>query len=282
MKRIENQSFDEERALYHLENTKLINVKFKGVADGESALKESRNLELEACRFELRYPLWHVVGAKIENTSFTDTCRAGIWYASDFTINHSDLQGIKAVRECHNIIINASKIRSDEFGWKSTDLKINDTTIESSYLFFDSSNIVLNKVQMKGKYSFQYVKNLIINDSYLDTKDAFWHAENVIVKNSIVKGEYLGWYSKNLTLIDCTIIGIQPLCYAENLKLENCTMIDATLAFEYSSVNAVILGEIDSVKNPLSGSIICNRIGELILEAGIYETNCKIVEMDKN
>lgn len=281
MNKIEDQIFDEERALYHLQNAKLINVKFSGPADGESALKESRNLELEQCKFELRYPLWHSEKISIFMTIFSNSSRASIWYAKDIVINQADIWGVKAVRECQNIVINNSVIKSDEFGWKSNALKINNSEIESSYLLFDSTDIELNNVKMKGKYSFQYVKNLIIKDSILDTKDAFWHADNVIVKDSIIKGEYLGWYSKNLTFINCTIIGIQPLCYAQNLKLENCEMVDTTLAFEYSSVEAVIIGNITSVKNPLSGTIVCNRIDELILEDSIYALNCKIVEQEK-
>ena len=41
---IENQIFDEERALYGLRNTVVSSCVFNGPADGESALKESRNI----------------------------------------------------------------------------------------------------------------------------------------------------------------------------------------------------------------------------------------------
>ena len=128
-----------------------------------------------------------------------------------------------------------------------------------------------------GKYSFQYVNGLEIRDSVLDTKDAFWHCNNVIVENTVLKGEYIGWYSKNLTLKNCKIIGTQPFCYAENLTLINCTMEQTDLAFEYSSVMAEVNGEILSVKNPKSGKIIADKIGEIILEDSVYENNCEII-----
>ncbi|MCI8638748.1 MAG: DUF3737 family protein [Coprococcus sp.] len=35
---------------------------FAGPADGESALKESRDISLRDYSFSLRYPLWHVKG----------------------------------------------------------------------------------------------------------------------------------------------------------------------------------------------------------------------------
>ena len=117
---------------------------------------------------------------------------------------------------------------------------------------------------------------LHIVDSVLDTKDAFWHSENVTVENSIVKGEYLAWFSKNLTLINCKIIGTQPFCYCENLKLINCTMEDTDLAFEYSDVDADVCGHIISVKNPKSGIITADSVGEVIFEDAVMECNGKV------
>ena len=131
---------------------------------------------------------------------------------------------------------------------------------------------------MKGKYSFQYINNLSINNSNLDTKDAFWHSENVLVKNSTIKGEYLGWYSKNIRFENCTIIGTQPLCYCENIELINCKMIDTDLAFEYSTVNAIIDGDILSIKNPIEADIVCDNIHEVILEDSLYEPKLNIFE----
>ena len=57
--KIIGQTFDQERALYNLKDTQVINCIFAGPADGESALKESRDVALKNCRFSLRYPLWH-------------------------------------------------------------------------------------------------------------------------------------------------------------------------------------------------------------------------------
>ena len=56
MKIIKNARFGEERALYASEDLRLENVCFDGEEEGESALKESRNIEAENCFFNLRYP----------------------------------------------------------------------------------------------------------------------------------------------------------------------------------------------------------------------------------
>ena len=115
------------------------------------------------------------------------------------------------------------------------------------------------------------------SDCGLDTKDAFWHSKNVTVKDSVVKGEYLGWFSDGLTLINCKIIGTQPLCYCKNLKLINCTMEDTDLSFEYSDVEADVRGHIISVKNPKSGIITTDSVGEIVREAPVMECTGKVV-----
>ena len=92
----------------------------------------------------------------------------------------------------------------------------------------------------------------------------------------MVKGEYLGWFSEGLTLIGCKIAGTQPLCYCKNLTLKNCTMEGTDLAFEYSDVQASILGHVDSIKNPRSGEIILDSVDEVIMEDAIMECTGKV------
>lgn len=271
MNLITNQTFDEERALYALQNTEVTNCTFAGPADGESAFKESSNISVDSCTFNLRYPFWHTSNADIKNITMSETCRAALWYDNNIKISHATLGGIKALRECHNVTLKNCNITSAEFGWLCSNLNISECELTSEYPFFMSHDLVLDKFTMKAKYSFQYVNNMTITNSYLDTKDAFWHSNNVTVIDSVVKGEYLAWYSKNLHLIRCKIIGTQPLCYAEGLILEDCETIDCDLAFEYSDVNATIKGSILSVKNPKSGRIKADSYGEIILD----ENRCK-------
>ncbi len=262
---ITGKRFDEERALYYLQHTDVVDCVFAGPADGESVLKEARDVGVRNCSFSLRYPLWHVRGFKMENSTMDELTRAAIWYACDGQITNSTLGGIKAVRECRNISLTGCDIVSAEFGWKSSDITLKDSSVTAEYLFLDSRDVVLENVRMKGKYSFQYMENLIIRDSILDTKDAFWHSKNVTVVNSTLKGEYLAWFSEGLTLINCHITGTQPLCYCKDLKLIDCTMEGTDLSFEYSHVEAEIKGHVDSVKNPGSGHITLDSVGEVIM-----------------
>lgn len=56
MDKISNKTYDEERALYNSDSLIVENCKFDGPKDGESALKESKNIVTEGCYFNLRYP----------------------------------------------------------------------------------------------------------------------------------------------------------------------------------------------------------------------------------
>ena len=140
-----------------------------------------------------------------------------------------------------------------------------------------AKNLDFDGVDFKGKYSFQYVENSVFDNCNFDTKDAFWHAKNIVVRNSTVKGEYLAWYCENVTFENCTLIGTQPLCYCKNLRIINCKMIDCDLSFERSTVDAEIVGHIDSVKNPY-GRVTADSIGEII-EATDSRCDIKIREV---
>ena len=261
---IENKSFAEERALYHLTDAAVVFCRFEGEADGESALKEGKNLEINGCFFALRYPLWHVKNLKMRDSRLTESCRAALWYGRSVLLKSCALDGIKAVRECRGVRLEDCYVHSPEFGWKSSDIHIENSTIESEYAFLDSRGITAANMDFSGKYSFQYIEDAVFEDCDFDTKDAFWHAKNVVVKNSTVKGEYLAWYCENVTFDHCRIIGTQPLCYCKGLKLIDCEMVDTDLAFERSQVEATVTTPVLSIKNPLSGHITVPAVGEII------------------
>ncbi len=278
MQEFKNLTLDEERALYGIKNAEVLNCSFAGVADGESALKECRNISVRNCFFDLRYPVWHLEKGILTKCKMTKNCRAALWYDRFIEIHNSELNGIKALRECQNVILSRNNIDSCEFGWFCNNLKIDNCVLKSEYPFMKSRKIDIFNLQMRAKYSFQYVKDVVIRNSYLDTKDAFWHSQNVRVENSIIKGEYLGWYSKNLHLINCKIIGTQPLCYAKELILENCEMENCDLSFEKSDVNVQIRGGIDSIKNPRQGIIKAKHIKNIIFdETCKTKDRCKII-----
>lgn len=273
MEKYEKLTLDEERALYGISNAEVLSCDFLGAADGESALKETKDLTIKDCRFELRYPMWHLTNGRVEECVLTESCRAPLWYDRNVELRECEIRGVKALRECDASTIAYCNIDSTEFGWFCRGIKLGSSSLTSEYPFLQTRDMDIVDLKMKGKYSFQYTENVTIRDSVLETKDAFWHGKNITVVDSIIKGEYLAWYSENIRFVRCKIIGTQPLCYCKGLVLEDCEMEGADLAFENSDVNATVKGHIISVKNPLSGSIKADSIGEIILE---HPTACAI------
>lgn len=262
---IENQTFDEERALYGMRDLLVRNCRFDGPADGESAFKECANVTVDDAFMNLRYPFWHDRGLTLRNVEMTELCRAALWYSEHVTIEDSRLHGIKALRECADVRVRGCDIVSPEFGWSTRGITMEDCTATSEYFMMRSSGLRFRNVRFTGKYSFQYIEDAVFEGCDFDTKDAFWHARNVVVRNSRVRGEYLGWYSRDVTFENCTIIGTQPLCYCEGLRLVGCRMEDCDLAFERSHVQAEVTTPVVSVKNPLAGSkITLPAVGEVI------------------
>ena len=261
---IEKKTFDEERALYGCRGIAVKGCAFDGPADGESALKESEDIQVSGCFFNLRYPFWHDDNLKIEGCEMTELCRAALWYSNDVEIADTKLHGIKALRECSRIRMQGCDVISPEFGWSVHKLEMKNCDVQGEYFMMRSDGLDFTDVRLKGKYSFQYIQDSVFENCVFDTKDAFWHARNVTVRDSVVKGEYLAWYCENVTFENCKIIGTQPLCYCKGLRLVNCEMEEADLCFEKSDVEATVTTEVISIKNPRSGHIRVPAVGEII------------------
>jgi hypothetical protein len=130
----------------------------------------------------------------------------------------------------------------------------------------NTENVTAENFSLDGNYAFDGAKNVTVRRAKLISKDAFWNAENIEVYDSVIIGEYLGWNSKNVRFVNCTIESNQGLCYMDKVELVNCTLVNTDLAFELSDVNAEIISDVVSVKNPKSGKITAKSIGEIILD----------------
>jgi len=277
MKVIKDTEFGGERPLFGSHDLRLENVTIHA---GESAIKECSNIEADNCRFEGKYPFWHVDGFVIRNSLFTEGARAALWYSRGLLMTDTLVEAPKMFREMQDLKLKNVRIpNAQETLWDCSDVELDNVEAEhADYIFMRGSNIRIDNYRQQGNYSFQKCKNVEIRNAILNTKDAFWETEDVTVYDSEIDGEYLGWHSKRLRLVRCHIKGTQPLCYAEDLVLEDCTMdADCDLAFEYSTVKADIRGNITSVKNPKSGEITADSIGEIILDDNIKApADCKI------
>lgn len=269
MEKITNQEFGGERPLYNRHDLYLENVKIKA---GESGLKETSGITCVNCRFDGKYPLWECDGFVVRNSLLTVGARSGIWYSRNGEMYDTIIDAPKTFRRVKGIKLRDCWIPGgSETFWDCSDIDIEDCVIErADYVFMHCENISMKNVNLQGNYGFQYARNVEIHNSVLNSKDSFWESENVTIYDSVINGEYLAWYGKNIRLVRCHIKETQPLCYVEGLILEDCTFdSDADLAFEYSSVEATIKGTVTSIKNPRTGHIRAESVGEIILDSNI-------------
>ena len=278
METIKDKEFGGERPLFGSHDIRLENVTIHA---GESAIKECRNVVADHCRFEGKYPFWHVDGFVIRNCVFTEGARAALWYSRNLEMSDTLVEAPKMFREMAGLSLDNVRIPdAQETLWHCSDVMLRNVEVaKADYLFMHSRDIWIENYRQQGNYSFQYCKNVEIHNAHIDSKDAFWGTEDVTVYDSEINGEYLGWHSKRLRLVRCHVSGTQPFCYCSDLVLEDCTIApDGDLAFECSTVDADIRGNITSVKNPRSGRIVADGIGEIILDEHIKApADCSII-----
>lgn len=278
MKTIENTEFGGERPLFGEHDLLLRNVTIHA---GESALKACNNIVAVDCRFEGKYPFWHVDGFKIEKCLFTPGARAALWYSRGLEMSDTVVEAPKMFREMHGLKLTRVRIPdAQETLWHCSGVELEDVEVSNAdYLFMHGADIKIRNYRQNGNYSFQYCRNVDIADAVIYSKDAFWNTENVTVRNAELHGEYLGWHSHGLHLINCHISGTQPLCYCHGLILENCTFDpDCDLAFEDSDLTATIASSVTSIKNPRTGRIEVPSVGEIILDKHVKApADCEII-----
>ena len=264
-KEIRREHYWGERPLFHGHDLKIIDTIFD---EGESPLKESRDIELTGSMFKWKYPLWYAKNIRVKDCVWFEMARAGVWYTDHITVEDSAIEAPKNFRRCRDLTLkNVSFPNAAETLWHCDGVTMERVTAKGDYFAMNSKNMTVNDLTLYGNYSFDGAENVVVRNSRLLSKDAFWNSDNVTVYDSFISGEYLGWNGKNLTLVNCTVESLQGMCYIDNLVMKNCKLINTTLAFEYSTVDADIVGKIDSVLNPSGGTIRADFIEELTVEA---------------
>lgn len=263
-KTLEYSLFTGERALFSSEGLTIKDCTF---ADGESPLKESRDILLEGCIFKWKYPLWYCENISCTSVTLLETARSGIWYTRNVSFTDSVIEAPKTFRRSSGISLKNCRLpKAQETLWSCRNINLESVTATGDYFAMNAENIKIKDFELVGNYGFDGARNIEIRNARLLSKDAFWNAENVTVYDSLIVGEYLGWNSRNVTFINCTVDSNQGMCYMDNLRMENCKFLNTDLAFEYSDAYVTSVSPIDSVKNPSSGKIVAPAIGEIIME----------------
>ena len=268
-------SYTGERALFMLKDAYLEDVTFY---DGESPLKESANLEVNKCSFKWKYPIWYANNILVKDSYLDINARSGIWYTNHITMNDCLIDAPKTFRRGSFITLNNCKLNNAaETFWSCKNITLNNVYAKGDYFMMNIDTAEISCLTLDGNYFLDGAKNVVVKDSILNSKDSFWNTENVTAINCKIIGEYLGWNSKNLTFINCEISSLQGLCYIKGLKLVNCKLLDTSLSFEYcEDIDAEVVDEVVSIKNPTSGVIRVKGVKELIIDENSKDFDKKV------
>ena len=67
----------------------------------------------------------------------------------------------------------------------------------------------------------------------------------------------------------------------DNVKLVNCKLLDTDLAFEYcKNIDASVIDEVVSIKNPISGKISAKKIDKMILDNDLIDKTKTDIEVE--
>lgn len=279
METIKDKEFGGERPLYHRSDLRLDNVT---IHLGESSIKECHNIEAVNCTFEGKYVFWENTDFTIDNCYFAESARSSLWYSRNGRMTRCKVDAPKLFRRMKGIFVADTDFpNGEQYFWDCDDIELHNVKIANcDYAFMHCHDVRIYDYRQDGNYSFQYARNVEIHNAVINSKDAFWEAENVTVYDSVINGEYLGWYGRNLKFVRCHFTEEQLLCYVDGLVLEDCTFgEDANLLFEYSKVNGNIKGHVTSIKNPTTGHIKVDSVGEIIIDDNIKAPGDCVIEV---
>ena len=279
MQEIKEQRLTGERALFR---SKDLSIEYSIFADGESPLKESRDISLKNTSFQWKYPLWYCRNIAVQDCDFAEMARAGIWYTDNITVADTLYEAPKGFRRVKGLTLrNVDLPHAEETLWHCSDVTLENVVAKGDYFAMNCDHMKLDQFRLVGNYCFDGCHDVEVHHAKMLSKDAFWNCENIMVYDSYICGEYLGWNSRNVTFVNCVIESLQGMCYMDNVVMKNCRLLNTTLAFEYSTADVETVGRIESVKNPYAGVIRAGEIGELILnEKEIDPAKTTIITVD--
>lgn len=265
-----------ERPLYGLRDAVVDGVTF---GEGESPLKEARNIEVRSSVFKWKYPFWYADGVTVRDSVVETVAHAGMWYVTNFDMRDCSLQGTKLFRRSSHIrLTNVHFANAVETLWSCDDVSLDHVQTNGQYVGKDSRGIHADHLDHVGDYLFDGAQDIVVDHSRIIAKDAFWNSRNVVVRNSFLNGQYLGWNSENLTFENCVIESDQGLCYIKGLTIRNTRLLHSDLVFELcSDVDARITSSVDSVKNPISGRIEAASVGRVMLDPTIIDPSATTI-----
>ena len=263
---IENQSFSGERSLFARRDLKVVKCTF---LEGESPLKECRNIEAVDCLFTWKYPFWYGKNLRVEGCTFDNEAHAGIWYSEDSEFSRCIFKEPKCIRHASSIsLVDCRFEQATETLWWCDHIDGRNLFLKGDYVGLQTVSSTFDHIEIQGNYPFDGSRDIKITNSILKSKDAFWNSSSITLENCTIDGEYFGWNSKDITLRHCLIRSHQGFCYMSGITLIDCTIDNSDLTFEYSSgCDVQISSGVLDLKNPISGKFSAPAYKGILLDS---------------
>ena len=131
MKNIKGGEFTGERALFNSSNLNIENARF---FDGESPLKESKDILLLGCEFGWKYPLWYCRDVRLTDTVLLESARSGIWYTHGIEMKSCSINAPKTFRRSSGIRLSGVTMpNAQETMWNCSNIELSDVTVSGDY-----------------------------------------------------------------------------------------------------------------------------------------------------
>ncbi len=131
-----------ERPLFH---GKKLHIEQTIFNDGESPLKESRDIVLENSSFQWKYPLWYCKHVDVKECTWFDMARAGVWYTDDISVRDSIVEAPKNFRRCRGVTLtNVNFPNAEETLWNCTDVNLSYVQAHGDYFAMNCKNMQLD------------------------------------------------------------------------------------------------------------------------------------------
>ena len=144
--------FTGERALFASSDLEIYDSIF---ADGESPLKESRNLYLRGCSFKWKYPLWYCKDVTVADSTLLETARSGIWYTENITMTSCLIEAPKTFRRSRGITLtDCTMPHALESLWGCEDVRLENLSVTGDYFGMNVKNLTADGLRISGNYAF--------------------------------------------------------------------------------------------------------------------------------
>ena len=143
-----DMKFTGERALFGEQNAVINGCVFES---GESPCKECRNITATESLFRYKYPFWYGTNISLDQVTFFEMARAGIWYTDHISVSNSIIEGPKNFRRCHDVkLSNVLFSNALETLWSCTGVTMENVKARGPYFAMNCRDVKVDGLDLIG------------------------------------------------------------------------------------------------------------------------------------